>query len=86
MLIMKKIIILLTVVVSFTFCKGPGSGPLVKESFDKNDKSQIMGGQKSTGPVQTEKINVTIEPCDGCIKISDLLANKKSYSGKIIKG
>lgn len=85
MLIIKKLIILLTVLLSFTFCKGPGSGPLVKESFDKADKSQIMGGQKSTGPVQTDKINVTVEPCDGCIKISDLLANKKSYSGKVIK-
>lgn len=82
---MKKLIILLTILLSFTFCKGPGSGPLVKESFDKADKSQIMGGQKSTGPAQTEKVNITVEPCDGCIKISDLLANKKSYSGKVIK-
>ena len=82
---MKKLIILLTVVLSFTCCKGPGSGPLVKESFDKADKSQFMEGQKSTGSVHTEKINVTVETCEGCIKISDLLANKKTYSGKVLK-
>ena len=35
--------------------------------------------------VMTEKINVSVEPCSGCVKITDLLANKKSYKGKIIK-
>lgn len=79
---MKKLIISLTVLISFISCKGPGSGPLVKESFDRN---QTMMGQKSTGPVQTGKINITVEPCEGCITISDLLANKKSYSGKVVK-
>ena len=82
---MKKLIITLTVVLSFICCKGPGSGPLVKESFDKDDKSQFMEGQKSKGSVHSEKINVTVEICEGCIKISDLLTNKKDYSGKVIK-
>jgi hypothetical protein len=82
---MKKIIIILTVLLSFTNCKGPRSGPLVKESFDKTGKDQFMEGKKSTGPAQTEKINVTIEAGNDCIKISDLLANKQSYSGKTIK-
>lgn len=35
--------------------------------------------------VMTEKINVSVEPCSGCVKIADLLANKKSYKGKIVK-
>jgi hypothetical protein len=82
---MKKLIILLTVLFAIASCKGPGSGPLVKESFDKTEKGKFMEGQKSTGAVQTEKINATIEPCDGCVKISDLYSNKQFYSGKVIK-
>ena len=82
---MKKIIILLAAFLIITSCKGPKSGPLVKESFDKADKSQFMEGQKSTGPVQTEKVNVTVEPCPDCITIGKLLADKKSFSGKVVK-
>ena len=82
---MKKLPILITLVISLTFCKGPGSGPLVKESFDKPANNQVMNGQKSTGPAQTTKINISIEAGEGCIKISDLFANKKSYAGKSIK-
>ena len=82
---MKKLIILLTVILSFTFCKGPGSGPLVKESFNKNDKSKNMEGQTHSGQVKPEKINIKVEPCSDCITIAKLLADKKSYSGKVIK-
>ena len=82
---MKKLIILLTLVLSFTFCKGPGSGPLVKESFNKNDKSKNMEGQTHSGQVKPEKINIKVEPCSDCITIAKLLADKKSYSGKVIK-
>jgi hypothetical protein len=84
---MKKLIISLTIFLLVISCKGPGSGPLVRESFDKkdNDKDQVMSGQKSTGPAKTEKINVSISTCEGCIKISDLLSGKKSYAGKVIK-
>jgi len=82
---MKKLIILLTVILSFTFCKGPGSGPLVKESFNKDDKSKNMEGQTHSGQVKPEKINIKVEPCSDCITIAKLLADKKSYSGKVIK-
>ena len=82
---MKKIIILLAAFLTISSCKGPKSGPLVKESFDKTDKGQFMEGQKSTGPVQTEKVNVTVEPCPDCITIGKLLAGKKSFSGKVVK-
>ncbi len=82
---MKKITILLTVLLSLTFCKGPKSGPLVKESFNKAEKTQPMDAQKSPGPAQPAKINVTVSPCEGCIKITDLFANKKSYDGKVVK-
>lgn len=66
-------------------CKGPGSGPLVRDSFSKPDMNQSMGHQNNKSTVTIEKMNVVVEPCDGCVKISDLLANKKSYSGKVIK-
>lgn len=90
---MKKLIILLTVLVLFTFCKGPGSGPLVKETFSKEGQGQGQGqspnlnmdGKNHMGQITTEKINVTVEPCKECITISKLLANKQSYSGKVIK-
>ncbi len=82
---MKKLIFLLTVLISFTFCKGPGSGPLVKESFAKKDQKQNMEVQDHKAPVTTEKIDVVVEPCAECITIAKLLADKQSYSGKIIK-
>jgi hypothetical protein len=82
---MKKIIILLAAFLTIVSCKGPGSGPLVKESFDKKEDAPVMAGQKSSGPVKTEKINGTIEPCEGCVKISDLFSGKKTYEGKVIR-
>ena len=81
---MKKLTISIIALVVFISCKGPGSGPLVKNSFSKNGKSQNMNSQNASSKVALEKINVTIEPCRDCIKISDLLANKKNYSGKTI--
>jgi hypothetical protein len=82
---MKKLIILLTILLTFTFCKGPGSGPLVKETFAKEDKSKIMGGQSHAVQVKPEKINAIVEPCADCITIGKLFADKQSYSGKNIK-
>lgn len=82
---MKKLIISLTVLLSFAYCKGPGSGPLVKESFTKKNRNQKMEGQDYKAQVKTEKINIVVEPCGECIKIAKLLADRQSYSGKIIK-
>ena len=82
---MKKLIFILTAVVLFTSCKGPGSGPLVKESFDKKDQKMAMEGKKHQARVATEKINIKVEPCAECITITKLLADKKSYSGQTIK-
>ncbi len=44
-----------------------------------------MESQSHKAPVQTEKITVSIEPCDGCITISKLFESKQSFSGKSIK-
>lgn len=82
---MKKLIIFLTVILSFTFCKGPGSGPLVRDSSGKTDMNKSKGHQNNKSNVAVEKMNVKVEPCEGCITISNLLANKKSYTGKVVK-
>jgi hypothetical protein len=93
---MNKIIISLTVILALASCKGPGRGPLVKDSFSKSDKSQTesqspnmnphgMNTQSQGSKVDIEKIDVKVDPCKDCIKISDLLENKKTYSGKTIK-
>jgi hypothetical protein len=82
---MKKLIISLTVLLSFTCCKGPGSGPLVKESFAKEEKTKKLEGQNHKAQVKTEKMNIVVEPCGDCITIAKLLTNKQLYAGKVIK-
>ncbi|MBK7713322.1 MAG: hypothetical protein IPN67_11585 [Bacteroidales bacterium] len=83
---MKNLIFLLTATLVFTFCKGPGSGPLVKDSFDKKEQTPAMGGSdKHMARVMTSKADVKIEPCADCITIAKLLADKKAYDGKVIK-
>jgi len=82
---MNKLAISLIAILALVSCKGPGTGPLVKDSFSKTEKSHSMNGQSNGSKVATEKLNLTIQPCKDCIKISDLLGNKKSYSGKTIK-
>jgi len=93
---MNKFIIPLSALLVLASCKGPGSGPLVKDSFSKTDKSQTesqnpamnphsMNTQNQSSKVEVVKMDVKVDPCKGCIKISDLLENKKTYSGKTIK-
>ena len=68
-------------------CKGRSSGPLVRDSFNKNDQGKVqnMDGKTRMGQVRIEKMNVKVVPCDGCITIARLIENRKSLSGKIIK-
>jgi hypothetical protein len=80
---MKRIIISLAIMTAIFSCKGPGSGPLSNESFDK--KGEVTEAQSHGGMVKAEKTTVTPLPCADCIKLSELLANKKSYAGKTIK-
>jgi hypothetical protein len=44
-----------------------------------------MVRETSKSNVSIEKMNVKVEPCEGCITISNLIANKQSFSGKVIK-
>jgi hypothetical protein len=82
---MNRLIISFSVLLVLASCKGPGSGPLVRDSSVKtstNQKAELKGDKSM---VTVEKVNVKVEPCEGCVTISDLLANKKSYSGKVVK-
>ena len=78
---MNKLTITLILSLILISCKGPKSGPLVKESFDEQEKVSTMTAQQH----QAIKADIRIEPCSGCITIGKLFANKKSYSGKKIK-
>jgi len=82
---MKKLTIFMIVLLIFLSCKGPGRGPLVKDSFSKTEQKKDMKSQKVNSAVTVEKINVMIEPCKDCITIHDLLGNKQSYSGKLVR-
>lgn len=82
---MKKILFLTAVTVIFSFCKGSHSGPLVRESFDRNEQSKAMGTEKHQGRVVTSKADVKVEPCADCITISRILSDKNAYAGKVIK-
>ncbi len=44
-----------------------------------------MKSQDPSSKVVIEKMDITVTPCKDCIKISELLANKKTYSGKTVK-
>jgi hypothetical protein len=83
--LMLKIVISLAIVILIISCNGPGSGPLQRESFKKENMSNQAEGQEHQAQINTEKIDVVIEPCDGCITVASLLENKKTYSGKVIK-
>ncbi len=82
---MNKLIILLAILFTISACKGPGSGPLDKESFKKTGIPGNVDEKAHMGQVTTEKIKIVVEPCDGCVTIASLIENKKSYSGKVIK-
>jgi hypothetical protein len=82
---MKNPVISLILLLLLLSCNGPKSGPLQRESFDNTDFNQNMKEENYKAKVSREKINVNIESCEGCITIADLLDNKKSYSGKIVK-
>lgn len=86
---MKKIVLSISIVLVLFSCNGPKSGPLVKEEYysAEKDKAEGMGmGQASAGSkVALEKANVSVVPCEGCLKIADLLAGKKDFAGKTVK-
>jgi hypothetical protein len=82
---MNKLTISIIVFLAFISCKGPGSGPLVRQTSNKTEMNQNMPGEDNKSKVIIEKMDVKVEPCEGCITISDLLSNKQSFSGKVIK-
>ncbi len=90
---MKNLVLTISIALLLFSCNGPKSGPLVKEEYYSAEKEKAkesgmgMGmGQASTGSkVALEKANVSVVPCEGCLKIADLLTGKKDYAGKTVK-
>jgi hypothetical protein len=82
---MKKTIISVILTIAIISCKGPGSGPLVKESFDEKKTGNAMTVQQHQQQAVTVKADVKIDPCADCITIGRLIADKKSFSGKKIR-
>ena len=82
---MKKLIISLVSILFISSCNGPGSGPLQREAFKNDNMTQQEEGQGHQAQVNTEKMNVIVEPCEGCTTISRLLEDKSSFSGKVVK-
>lgn len=78
---MNKLLIFISILILLSSCKGRGSGPLVTG----DDESMAESNQVHTGVVNTERLYVTIEPCNGCIKISELYKNKQTHSGNTIE-
>jgi hypothetical protein len=82
---MKKLLPFIFLFVTIVSCKGPGSGPLVKESFENKEPNNTMIGQQHQSQAAVVKADIKIAPCDDCITIGRLMADKKSFSGKTIK-
>lgn len=82
---MNKLIISLALSILIVSCKGPRSGPLVKESFDEKEQGNAMTGHQHQSQATAAKADIKIEPCTGCITIGRLFADKKSFSGKKIR-
>jgi len=81
---MNKIIITIALNIALISCKGPGSGPLVKESFDNKEKSNAMTAQPHQQQPVISKVDVKVEPCTDCMTIAKLMSDKKELSGKSV--
>jgi hypothetical protein len=82
---MNRLIISLAVILLSISCKGPGSGPLVRQTSKKQVMTQSKTTMDKKSAVVVTKKDVKIEPCNGCTTITNLLSNEKSLSGKVIK-
>ena len=82
---MNKLIVSIVVIISLISCKGPGSGPLARQTSKKEVMNQSTTTMDKKSAVAVTKMDVKIEPCNGCTAISNLLLNKQSLSGKVIR-
>lgn len=81
---MNKLIISLVLTLTIVSCKGPGSGPLVRQTSDKTVMNQNATTDKKSTVIVT-KMNVKVSPCNNCTTISKLLSDKQSLAGKVIR-
>jgi hypothetical protein len=82
---MKKLFTIIALSITLISCKGPGSGPLVRESFDNKEDNSKMTAQQHQTQAVAPKADIKIDPCADCITIGRLFADKKSFSGKTIR-
>ena len=82
---MNKLIVSIAVILSLISCKGPGSGPLVRQTSKKEVMNQSTTTTDKKSAVAVTKMDVKIEPCNSCTAISNLLSNKQSLSGKVVR-
>ena len=82
---MNKLIVSIAVILTLISCKGPGSGPLVRQTSKKEVMNQSTTTTDKKSAVAVTKMDVKIEPCNSCTAISNLLSNKQSLSGKVVR-
>jgi len=82
---MKKYSAFLLILILIASCKGPGSGPLVKESFEEKKQEMPVTAQQHQSQAVISKADIKITPCETCVTIGKLMSEKKSFSGKTIK-
>lgn len=83
----KLIIISGVFLISAFACRGP----LAKQDASENlSDSKTASDAQPTGmshiaDAKADKVDISIEPAEGGIKLDDLFKNKKDYSGKTVK-
>jgi hypothetical protein len=82
---MKKLLICLTVILLLSSCKDRNTRQLQQDSKNSDIKTNEMIGQSHSVQAETEKANINIEACEDCVRIADLIKNKKSYSSKTVR-
>lgn len=85
---MKRVIFISVVLLISAFaCRGP----LAKQDAAENlSDSKTASNSQPTGmshiaDAKADKVDISIEPAEGVIKLDDLFKNKKDYFGKTVK-
>ena len=83
---MKKVLSIIGVLMLLSAsCRGPLAKPEASEQQGMGMIEAPATGAAHMEVAKTEKENLTIEPVEGGITIAELFANRKNYSGKIVK-
>jgi hypothetical protein len=83
----KKLLFITGVLILSVSCRGP----LAKQDASANmSESKVVDNAPQTGmthmtDAKAIKMDIKIEPAEGCITVGDLFSKKKDYSGKTVK-